>query len=305
MARSTSGESVLERAVRILEAFDADTLAVSVTDIATRADLPVSTASRLVDELISHGLLRRDINRRVHIGVRLWELASRASPTRGLSDAAMPFMQDLQAVVRHHVQLGVLQNDEVLFIERLSAPGAVSNRTRIGSRLPLHASSSGLVLLAHASVALQRRIDHRTLVAYTDQTITDAKRLRATLAEIRQVGFAMCPGFIDSEVTGLAVPIKDPDNRVVAALSAIVPRKHHAIGHIPALLAAAYGIRRELGTYSYPPSRVRPTHAEDCFLESNRHEDLAHQATITGGTASDRDWRREVTASSPSTSGSV
>ncbi len=108
MARSTSGESVLERAVRILEVFDADHITVTITDIAERAGLPLSTASRLVDDLVGLGLLRRDEGRRVRIGVRLWELASRASPTLGLREAAMPFLEDVHAIVGHHVQLGVL-----------------------------------------------------------------------------------------------------------------------------------------------------------------------------------------------------
>jgi DNA-binding IclR family transcriptional regulator len=253
MARSTSGESVLERAVRILEVFDADTVAVPLSDIAERADLPLTTASRIVDELICHGLLRRDANRRIRVGVRLWELASRASPTRGLRDSAMPFMQDLHAVVGQHVQIGVLQKQEVLFIERLSAPGAVINVTRIAGRLPLHASSSGLVLLAHAPVALQDQIINGPLARFTDNTITDSRRLRATLAEIRHVGFAVCPGFIHLDATGVAVPIRDAGEEVVAALSVIVPRDDLAVTHVPALLAAARGIRRQLGTPVVPP----------------------------------------------------
>jgi DNA-binding IclR family transcriptional regulator len=244
---------VLERAVRILEVFDADHVAVSVSDIAYRANLPLSTASRLVEELIGHGLLRRDGNRRVHIGLRLWELASRASPTRGLRDAAMPFLEDLHAVVGHHVQIGVRQNEEVLFIERLSAPGSVINVTRVAGRLPLHVSSSGLVLLAHAPVDLQERVARGPLRSYTDRTITDGKQLRTVLAEIRRTGSAVCPGFIHPDATGVAVPLRDAADHVIGALSVIVPRDDRAASHIPALLAAARGIRRQLGTPLVPP----------------------------------------------------
>lgn len=255
MARSNTGESVLERAVRILEAFDPDNTAVSVSDIAQRASLPLSTASRLIEDMVAHGLLRRDANRRIRIGVRLWELASRASPTRGLRDAAMPFMEDVHAVIGHHVQIGVLQNEDVLFIERLSAPGAVINVTRIAGRLPLHASSSGLVLLAHAPPALQDRVLGQPLIAYSDATITDPKRLRGLLAEIRLTGTAVCPGFIHPAATGIAVPIRNSSDTVVAALSAIVPRDEGATSHVRALLAAAHGIRRELGSPLLPMRR--------------------------------------------------
>jgi DNA-binding IclR family transcriptional regulator len=192
---------VLERAVRILEVFDADHVAVSVSDIAYRANLPLSTASRLVEELIGHGLLRRDGNRRVHIGLRLWELASRASPTRGLRDAAAV----LEICTRWPPVRLVRQNEEVLFIERLSAPGSVINVTRVAGRLPLHVSSSGLVLLAHAPVDLQERVARGPLRPYTDRTITDGKQLRTVLAEIRRTGSAVCPGFIHPDATGVAV----------------------------------------------------------------------------------------------------
>ena len=234
--------------MRILETFDSDSVAVSVSDIAARADLPLSTASRLIDELVDHGLLLRDPQRRVRIGMRLWELASRASPTRSLRDAAMPLLEDLHAVIGHHVQIGVLDGDDVIFIERLSAPGAVVNVTRIAGRLPIHASSSGLVLLAHAPVSMQERIAGGDLVRFTDQTIGDAASLRATLAEIRHKGYALCAGYIHRDATGIAVPIRDSADKVIGALSAIVPRDDSAVSRVPALLACSRGIRRELST---------------------------------------------------------
>src|SRR5262245_11740161 len=128
--RTRNGESVLARVVRIFEAFTAEDSALTVSEIARRTGLHVATASRLVAELVSYGCLARDSDRRVRIGVRMWELATRASPTLSLRDAAMPFMEGVHDVVGHHVQLGVLDGDEVLFLERLSAPGAVINYTR-------------------------------------------------------------------------------------------------------------------------------------------------------------------------------
>ena len=246
MARSTSGESVLERVVRILDAFGPDTPALQVSQIATRAKLPLSTASRLVDELIDHGLLRRDAHRHVRIGVRLWELGQRASPTLGLREAALPFMEDLHAVIGHHVQIGVLQNDEVLFIERLTARSSVINFTRIAGRLSLHASSSGLVLLAHAGRTLQQRILNSPMERFTDATITTEAALRSELARIRRDDYAFCPGYIHPDATGIAAPIRDSRNRVIAALSVVVPNDDAARSHIPALLAAARGTHRVL-----------------------------------------------------------
>ena len=152
-----------------------------------RSGLHISTTSRLIDELVGCGWLERE-DRKVRIGVRLWEVASRASPTLGLREAAMPFMEDLHAVVGQHTQLGVLEGDEVLFIERLTAPGAVVNYTRIAGRMPLHVSSSGLVLLAHGPSELLERILSVPLKVYTDNTIRTARQLRGVLADVRRLG---------------------------------------------------------------------------------------------------------------------
>ncbi|MEU2927208.1 hypothetical protein ABZ636_19475 [Streptomyces sp. NPDC007251] len=116
-------------------------------------------------ELVAHGFLGRDDDRRVRIGVRLWELAVRASPALSLRDAAMPFMEGVHDVVGHHVQLGVLDGDDVLFLERLSAPNAVINYPRIAGRLPLYAPSCGLVLLAHGAADRKERLLAGSLTA--------------------------------------------------------------------------------------------------------------------------------------------
>jgi DNA-binding IclR family transcriptional regulator len=248
MPRVRTGESVVARVVRVLEAFTPDDPALSVTEIARRSGLHVATASRLVAELSAHGLLaRRD--GAVRVGVRMWELAQRASPTLSLREAAMPFLEDLHAVIGHHVQLGVLDGDEVLFIERMSAPNAVVNYTRIAGRLSMHASSSGLVLLAHTPPEHQERVLAAPMQRLTPNTPTDPKQVRELLAGIRRQGYALCPGFIHVDATGVAVPVRDGSGAVVAAIGAVVPNDGNAYVHVPALLAAARGIGRVLASH--------------------------------------------------------
>lgn len=249
MPRYREGDagSALERAVRILEAFDPRTTSLSVSDLARRTGLPLSTASRLIAELVRLELLQRDERRRVRIGLRLWEIAARAAPTRELREAALPFMEDLHAVLRHHTQLGVMDQGDVLFVERLSYPGSVVNVTEIAGRLPLHASSAGLVLLAHASAEQQQRVLGGPLRRYTAATITRPDELRAMLAQIRRQGFAYAAGHIHPQAAGVAVPVRDPADRVVAALGVVVPNEDSAIRAVPALRAAARGIARAIG----------------------------------------------------------
>lgn len=237
---------MVSRAVRIFEAFGPDHVALSVSEIARRARLHRATASRLVAELEAHGLLAREADRRVRVGVRMWELASRASPTLRLRDAGMPFMEDAHAVLGHHVQLGVLDGDEVLFVERLSAPAAVINYTRIAGRLPLHVSSSGLVLLAYGGGELLERVLAGPLPGYTARTLTSPAALRVAVAEVRRQGYAYLPGHVHEDALGVAVPVRDGKGNALAALAAIVPVGTDRRAVVGVLATAARGIARAL-----------------------------------------------------------
>jgi len=252
--RTATGETSIARAVRIFAAFSSDDTTLQVSEIARRSGLHVATASRLVAELASHGLLERGPDREVRVGVRMWELASRASPTLSLRDAAMPYLEDVHAVVGHHAQLGVLAGDDVLFVERLSARDAVINYSRVAGRIPLHISSSGHVLLAFGPPELRDRVFDGTLERYTDSTRTSRDELQATFAETRRRGYAVLPGHVHEEAAGVAVPIRNALQEVVAALSVIVPNDGRAQAHVPVLLAAARGVTRTLSG-AYPLGR--------------------------------------------------
>jgi DNA-binding IclR family transcriptional regulator len=249
MANSPSGDSLITRVVRILETFDTERTSRSVSDIARRTGIPASTTHRLVSELSEHGLLERDDRGNVHVGMRLWELAMRGSQALRLRQIAIPFMEEVQAKVRQHTQLAVLEDDEALFIERLSGRDSGANITRIAGRLPLHASSSGLVLLATADEALQERVLAGPLPRRSPETITDPATLRAKIIEIRRVGHAIAPGYIAPESLGVAVPVKGPGGGVIAALSVVLPRDFDDTDAAVILLkTAAVGITRAMRT---------------------------------------------------------
>ena len=247
MANSPSGESMTERIVRVLETFTAERTMQTATEIARRADLPVSTAHRIVDDLIGTGLLERDEERRIRLGMRLWELALRGSTALRLRQAALPFMAQVQAQIREHTQLAVLEHGEALFLERLSHPDAGANITRIAGRLPVHASSSGLVLLAYAPPDMRERVLASPLRAVSAETITDPTVLRKVLAGIRRRGHIAAPGSIEAVSTGVAVPVRDR-GEVVAALSVVLPRDAESDAAVAALLDAASGIEASLRT---------------------------------------------------------
>lgn len=247
MANSSSGDSVTDRLVRVLETFTPTRTVQTTAEIGRRAGLPSSSAHRIVGELVDAGLLERDDAKRVRIGMRLWELATRSSQALRLRQAAMPFMERVQARVREHTQLAILEQDEALFLERLSGAESGSNITRVAGRLPLHASSSGLVLLAFADRDLQERVLTSRLAPLTASTPVDPAMLRRKLAEIRTAGHAVAPGFIEEVSTGLAVPIHDEMGKVLAALSVVLPRDAQIESALVELVRAARDIERALG----------------------------------------------------------
>lgn len=270
-------DTALDRLIRILGAFDTDRPTLSVSALSRRAAIPLPTTYRWVDRLTAAGLLERAEGGAVGPGMRLWELASRSAPGTSLRKAAMPYMDDVQAVLRQHTQIAVLDSNGVLVLERLSARGAVPNQATIAGRMPTFTTSLGLVLLAfsrrhvtesflaeHAGAlgAPLREIWHQGGNVRDVVNPTEAE-LRSRLAEVRQQGYAAVDGQVDSEATGVAVPVLSSDGQALAALGVVVPRSSEfRPGLAPMLLAAARGISRALGpNVAMPPAdAVFPEH---------------------------------------------
>lgn len=247
MANSKSGDSSLDRLVRILGAFDAGVSSMTVGVLAVRADVPLATAYRLVDQLVGHDFLAKDSSGCLRLGFGLWELASRSSSALTLREAAMPFMEDIQAVVGQHTQLAVLQEDEVLFIERLSGRESVVNQARVAGRLPVHKTSSGVVLLAFSPAHVQEAYlcRHPNAGLPAGSGTGDFRRV---LAAVRQQGYAAFDGLVDEHTTGIAVPVLGHGKVAVAALGVVVAQRDGSIHSVlPALLTGARGIARALG----------------------------------------------------------
>lgn len=143
--------SMAARTLSVLGAFDADHPRATLSELAARAGLPLSTAHRLVAELVEWGALARDGQGRYDIGRRLWDLGLLAPVSRGLRDLALPYLQDISAATGENAHLAVREGTSALYVERISGRSATAIVSRSGSRLPLHATGVGKVLLAHGS----------------------------------------------------------------------------------------------------------------------------------------------------------
>jgi DNA-binding IclR family transcriptional regulator len=210
------------RLLAVLDAFGPGSVALSLSDIARRSGLSLSTAHRLVHELADWGALERDAAGRWSIGVRLLELAALAPRGLALREAAFPALDGLHHRTRGNVHLGVLDGTQVVYVEAITACATHPTRGRAGDRWPIHASGIGLVLLAHADREFQDRVLAAPLERFTPLTVTDPAELRRKLAQVRQSGFAVAVGQITLPDVVVAAPVRDPCGNVTAAVSVVV-----------------------------------------------------------------------------------
>lgn len=255
MAKSSGGRSALSRIMQVFTAFDVNAVFLNISQLSARSGLPLATTHRIVAEMEDFGLLERQPDKTYRLGVRLWEIACRTPGALGLREIAMPHLQEVQSRVRQHAQLGILEGEEVLFLERLSAKAAVVNYTLIGGRIPLHASSSGLVLLAHSTKSFQEQVLAGELFRYTEQTVRSPSALRRLLQKIRHDGFAIGNGFIHPDARGIAVPVRGVNDTIVAGLSVVVPNDDAPTAPLVRLLqTASTAITKDLLEAYAPPN---------------------------------------------------
>jgi DNA-binding IclR family transcriptional regulator len=239
------------RLLAVLDAFGPRSRALSLSEISRRSGLSLSTTHRLVHELLSWGALERDSGGRYSIGVRLLELAALAPRGLDLREAAFPILDDLHHRTRGNVHLGVRNGLEVVYVEAIRACATHPTNGRIGDRWPMHATGTGLVLLAFADRDLQEEALRRPLERFTPLTITDPAELRRKLAQVRQSGYAVAVGQITLPDLVVAVPVYDPFGDLAAAISVVVEAARAKPQVLVSMLGDASGeITRRLAAQS-------------------------------------------------------
>jgi DNA-binding IclR family transcriptional regulator len=219
---SEPGRSVTSKVIAIIEAVSSGGGRLTLSQISRRARLPIATVHRLAGELVGWGGLEKDAGGAYRIGARLWEIGSLTPNRTGLRELAMPFMQDLYEVTHENVQLAVLDGADALVVEKISGRRSVPTITRVGGRLPLHATGVGKVLLAFSPAELAEGLIARGLSSFTPSTITDPDRLRDALAEARRAGFAQTHDEMTWGAVSVGCPIYAPAGQLAAALSLVV-----------------------------------------------------------------------------------
>jgi DNA-binding IclR family transcriptional regulator len=241
-----AGVTVTSRVLALLDAFDADHRALALTELARRADLPLSTAHRVAGELVDGGLLARRPGGRYTVGRRLWDLGLLAPGQSGLVEVASPFLHDLYGTTGATVHLAVRDGLQVLYLDRLAGSASVPVVSTVGSKLPLHATGVGKVLLAYAPEDVRKAV-LADLPRITPYTIVQPGRLAEQLDRVRRDGYAQTSEEMSLGACSVAVPIRATGGEVVAALGLVVASlRRDRPRLVSALQVAARGIGRSL-----------------------------------------------------------
>lgn len=252
--RPPQGEPVVDRALALLAAFDEKHLRLSLSDLARRGGMPISTARRLAVRLVAWGALEKDESGLYSVGLRLWQVASLAERGLSLRDEAPPFLDDLHAATHQHVQLAVLDDTDALVLDRRLGDVELSSISyRVGGRIPLVASAVGVVLLAHSPAEFQDEILSGPFRwPLHECPRPSAKDVRVQLAGVRRTGLAML-NRPTAPIASVAAPVRDQQGNVVAAISVVVPAGSVELHRFePALRATARAVSRAMGAPMTP-----------------------------------------------------
>jgi len=190
-----------------------------VTDVAERTGLPKSTAARLLGSLADEAMVEQAPGEsRYRLGPRILSLAAGVRPTRSLVALARPHLAALAESIGEVAGLSLLDGRLVHYVDQVDSPHPVGVRDWTGTRLPLHAVSSGLVLLANLQPAEEERFLSGTLERFGERTITDPAAIRERLRQIRLDGFAWTRDEYAEGISSVAAAVADENGEVVAAV---------------------------------------------------------------------------------------
>lgn len=215
--RRPDPNSVLARAATILDAFDGTRPVLSLSELAARTGLPKSTVHRFAEQLLDLGWFERAAGG-YRVGMRLFEVGGLADRRNRLRDKALPHLNALSRATGCAVHLGVLDQGEVVYLEKLPVRG-LNLPTRDGGRMPAHCTALGKAMLAFAGPEELARLADAGLERRTARTIVEPVRLGTELEAIRRDGLAYdreeaCPG-----IACVAAPIRGA-GRAIGAVSA-------------------------------------------------------------------------------------
>ena len=207
----------IERAFLVLGALGDGPL--GVTEVADRVQLPKSTVARLLASLASEGAVEQvPDGTDYRIGSRLVTLAAGVRPTGSLIALARPQLVRLAGTIGEAAGLSIPDGRQVHYVDQEGSPHPVGIRDWTGTRLPMHAVSSGLVILAQMHPADVERFLAGPLERFTPSTVTDPGLIRERIRRARLDGYAWTRDEVAEGISSVAAALADEDGEVIGAI---------------------------------------------------------------------------------------
>ncbi|MHB1613062.1 MAG: IclR family transcriptional regulator [Actinomycetes bacterium] len=245
-ATPTGTVQSVERALSILDIL-ARVGQAGVTELSEELGVHKSTAFRLLASLAGRQLVEQVGERsKYRLGVGILRLAGATIARLDIVTQAHDVCQQLARELGETVNLAVRDADAVTNLTQEYGAAAVTTHNWIGQRTPLHATSSGKVLLAWADESDREAACAAPLPAFTPRTITDPRLLLAELAAVREQGWAATAAELEPGLHAVAAPVRDDHGRVVAAVSVSGPSYRLSVASFPTVATRLCAGAREI-----------------------------------------------------------
>jgi DNA-binding IclR family transcriptional regulator len=223
-ADSSGGVQSVDRAVSVLEIL-ARRGSAGVSEVAADIGVHKSTAFRLLNALEDRGLVEQVTGRgKYQLGFGILRLASAIPGRLDLVRQGRPVLDELASAFGETVNLAVIRSHYAVNLDQARGPAAVAAQNWTGQLTPLHATSSGKVLLAHQSPAARKELlDVAGLAKFTAHTVTTRKALDSQLEQVLSDGYATTFEEYEDGLSAVAAPVRDHTGEVVAAVSVSGP----------------------------------------------------------------------------------
>lgn len=244
--------SSVATAMRLLKAFSEEEDEISVSALAQKLGVAKSTIHRLAVTLVSEGLLEQNPdNQRYRLGLGLFALGTLVRRRMDISTEARPYLFALREKTGETILLGVPSDTEIMYVYNLESPQALRMRSDIGIRRPGLSTAVGRAIFAFAPAEIVERLLAEPVMARTSRTITNPGILRATLAEVREQGYAIEDEESEAGIRAIAAPVRRAGGFVVGAIGIAGPSQRLSLdalkGFATPLLEAAAAISGRLG----------------------------------------------------------
>jgi len=219
---SESPSSMVDRVVVILGVFERSAGPLNLGQISACSGLPRSSVHRILQQLVNARLLSRYDNE-YRLGLRMFEIGSLVTHRTRMGEVARPLLQELHAATGHVVHMAVLDQQDIVYLERVGGSFASTLPSRIGGRLPAHCTALGKALLAYSAKEVVDEYLWSGLCRRTAVSINTPQALETALSRIRSIGYATETGEAAASVACVAAPVLVLD-QPVAAISVCGPQ---------------------------------------------------------------------------------